>query len=146
MVGCKSGMKYTSCRRFIFIVFLCTVYLTLSLLFACFVICHAFVVHADFFIINFFKQFHEHYQSVNVLDPDRDRCTLGHDWGSNCLQMLLSKRQKVLLARKELFSHQIGISVLFTHVRYPYQPMGKIKKEQPHAGRTSFRDVIVMLK
>ena len=34
--------------------------------------------------------------------------------------------------------------------RYPYQPVEKIKKRtaarRPHAGRTSIRDVIVMLK
>ena len=48
-------------------------------------------------------------------------------------------------------AHQIRISVVFTHVRYfylthPYQPKGKIKNEQPHAGHTSIRDVIVMFK
>ena len=35
-----------------------------------------------------------------------------------------------------ILAHQIGISVDFTHVKY----------EQPHAGRTSIRGVIVMLK
>ena len=40
-------------------------------------------------------------------------------------------------------------SIYLTYM-YPYQPYGKIKNEQAHAGghtgRTSIRDVIVMLK
>ena len=46
-------------------------------------------------------------------------------------------------------AHQIGISVVFTHVKYltyPYQPVEKIKNEQPPSGRTSNRDVILKLK
>ena len=31
------------------------------------------------------------------------------------------------------------------YLTYPYQPVGKIKNEQPRVGRTSIRDVIVML-
>ena len=47
-------------------------------------------------------------------------------------------------------THQIGISIVLTNVRYfyltlPYQPLGNIKYDHPHAGRTSIRDVIVML-
>ena len=34
-------------------------------------------------------------------------------------------------------------SVVFTHLTYLYQPVGKIKNEQSHAGHTSIRDVIV---
>ena len=37
-----------------------------------------------------------------------------------------------------------------SYLTYPYQPVGKIKNRtatrQPHAGRMSIRDVIVMLK
>ena len=32
------------------------------------------------------------------------------------------------------------------YLTHPYQPLGKIKNEQPHASRTSIGDVIVMLK
>ena len=31
-------------------------------------------------------------------------------------------------------------------ILYPYQPVGKIKNEQLHAGRASISDIIVMLK
>ena len=52
---------------------------------------------------------------------------------------------------KHLLAHQTGILI------YPYHPVGRIKTEEPHVGRTlvarwphvgrmSIRDVIVMLK
>ena len=51
-----------------------------------------------------------------------------------------------------ILAHQIGMTDV-THVRqfyltymYPYQPVEKIKNEQPHVGRTSIRGVIGMLK
>ena len=52
-------------------------------------------------------------------------------------------------AHGEFIAYQIGISDVFTHLRnfyltYPYKPLGK--NEHHHVGRTSFRDVIVMLK
>ena len=34
----------------------------------------------------------------------------------------------------------------FIYLTYSYQPVGKIKNDQPHAGHTSICDVIVMLK
>ena len=50
-----------------------------------------------------------------------------------------------------ILAHQMRISVMvvFTSVRLlylTYQPVGKLKNEQPHVGRTLIRDVIVMLK
>ena len=45
-------------------------------------------------------------------------------------------------------AHQIGISIILSHIPIPAR--GKDKKRTaarwPHAGRTSFRDVIIMLK
>ena len=59
----------------------------------------------------------------------------------------------------EFLAHQIGISVVFTHVRYFYTvtAIGKDKKKhetnsrtsaarRPRAARTSIRDVILTLK
>ena len=36
------------------------------------------------------------------LDPDQDRRSVGPDLGPNCLQSIISRRQKSPLARKEL--------------------------------------------
>ena len=59
---------------------------------------------------------------------------------SKMLILLLSVVWLLFLA------HQIGISVVLPISHIPYQPEGKMKNKQPHAGRKSIRDVIVMLK
>ena len=52
-----------------------------------------------------------------------------------------------------ILAHQIGISVVFTHVRQSHIPIPVLGKDKqrtaaclPCADRTSIRDVIVMLK
>ena len=41
------------------------------------------------FKINFLQKiFQEHYESVNGLDPDQDRCSVSPDLVPNCLQRL----------------------------------------------------------
>ena len=55
-------------------------------------------------------------------------------------------RKPVFRVSDQVILAHFGISVVFTHVRYLYQPMGKIINEQLHVGRTSIGDVIVMFK
>ena len=54
--------------------------------FAFWVILHAFLLSADFFLNSTFseKPFHQYLRVSNSLDPDQDQCFLG----PNCLQRL----------------------------------------------------------
>ena len=45
---------------------------------------------------------------------------------------------------RSFLSHQMGISLVITHMML-YQPMEKIKNEEPHAGHMSIHDIFVML-
>ena len=67
--------------------------------------------------------------------------TLIHEPPNSEIHFFSGNDQEV--QNKPFLAHQIDISVVFTHVRkfcftYPYQPVGKIKK-QPHVGRTPRR-------
>ena len=60
-----------------------------------------FCCHLTFFKINFFiKLFQEHYQS-HSLDPDQDRHSVSLDLDPNLLAEVISRGQKLPLARKE---------------------------------------------
>ena len=51
------------------------------------------------------------------------------------------------VAKLRIFlSQQIWISVVFSHLTYPYQPVGNIKNVWAHSGRTLIPNVIVMFK
>ena len=47
---------------------------------------------------NFFRNT---IRASNDLDPDQDRHLVGPDLGPNCLQKVISRQQKLLLAGKE---------------------------------------------
>ena len=52
---------------------------------------------ADFFKINFFKNFFQELNSIsmsNSLDPDQNRQPVGPDLGPNCLQRLSAERKE----------------------------------------------------
>ena len=74
------------------------------LLFACWVLLHAFLSSVDFFLkINFFKKSFRNTIKVSYsLDPDQAWQNFGPDLGPtpNCLRKVISRRQKLPLAGK----------------------------------------------
>ena len=74
------------------------------------------------------------------------------DWGCSFFDTCqVGEQPNHINACNVFLAQQIRIYVVLpVYLTYPYQPVGKIKKQtaarRQHAGRTSIRDFIVMLK